>query len=345
MEDNKMSYVKKILEEVTKRNKRVICYGAGMVLHHCEHILNRIGIASNIYCILDRDVKKNGKRIKIAGREIQVRSLQSMSNCKLDEFVVLVTCEKFEEVREQLREYSFYSIYNYADINLEYKKTMVPYRELGLNSEQVIPKKIHYCWFGKQQVPKEFQNCIASWRKLCSDYEIIRWDETNYDYTKNRYMVEAYNTGNYAYVTDIARLDILYNHGGFYMDVDVELLKNLDMLRYNNAFFTFGEWPAINTGVICGAKAKHLIIKEIRDNGRNEKGFLDNNGIKDSRTNCYYETEILSKYGLKKDFSDQMLGDVRIYSSHYFDSYGTLGRNLNITEDTIAIHKCAGSWK
>ena len=92
----------------------------------------------------------------------------------------------------------------------------------------MIPKVIHYCWFGGNEMSALEKKCIESWKTQCPDYEIIRWDETNYDVTKNLYMQQAYAAKKWAFVSDYARLDILYQHGGFYLDTDVELLQSLD---------------------------------------------------------------------------------------------------------------------
>ena len=105
----------------------------------------------------------------------------------------------------------------------------------------MIPKKIHYCWFGGNPLPPLAEKCIASWKKYCPDYEVIRWDESNYDCNKHPYMREAYNKKKFAFVADYARMDIIYNHGGIYLDTDVELLKNLDFLLANSFYIGFDD--------------------------------------------------------------------------------------------------------
>ena len=100
-----------------------------------------------------------------------------------------------------------------------------------------IPKKIHYCWVGGTAKPKSVQYCIDSWKKYCPDYEIIEWNEDNYDFSKNRYMKEAYDNKKWGFVPDYARLDIIYQHGGIYMDTDVEMVANLDDLLEYEGFF------------------------------------------------------------------------------------------------------------
>ena len=94
----------------------------------------------------------------------------------------------------------------------------------------MIPKKIHYCWFGENPMPDKDLENIESWKKFCPDYEIIRWDESNYDVNKIPYIKEAYECKKYAFVSDYARLDIIYHEGGIYLDTDVEIIKNIDFL-------------------------------------------------------------------------------------------------------------------
>ena len=100
----------------------------------------------------------------------------------------------------------------------------------------MIPKKIHYCWVGGNSKPPLVKKCIQSWKKYCPDYEIIEWNESNYDISKNIYMKQAYEAKKWAFVTDYMRLDIIYEHGGIYLDTDVELIKNIDDLLSNEAF-------------------------------------------------------------------------------------------------------------
>lgn len=109
----------------------------------------------------------------------------------------------------------------------------------------MIPKKIHYCWFGGNPLPDSAKSCIASWRKFCPDYEIIEWNESNYDVNKIRYTQQAYACRKWSFVSDYARLDIIYQHGGIYLDTDVELLRPLDSLREYEGFMGFengGMW-------------------------------------------------------------------------------------------------------
>ena len=100
----------------------------------------------------------------------------------------------------------------------------------------MIPKKIHYCWFGGNPLPEDVKRYIESWKKYCPDYDLIRWDESNYDVHKNAYVELAYQNKKWAFLTDYARLDIIYEHGGIYLDADVELIHSLDDLLQNSCY-------------------------------------------------------------------------------------------------------------
>ena len=134
-----------------------------------------------------------------------------------------------------------------------------------MSCENRIPKIIHYCWFGKGEKSNLAKQCISSWKEKLKGYEIIEWNENNYDVNRHTYTAEAYKNRKYGFVTDVARLDILYEHGGIYMDTDVTLLKNLDELLYQRGFIATEKWGNVNTGGGCGFTKGHPILKDLID--------------------------------------------------------------------------------
>lgn len=125
----------------------------------------------------------------------------------------------------------------------------------------MIPKIIHYCWFGHNPKPELMQRCIASWKKYCPDYEIIEWNEDNFDIFKNNYAQEAYEEKKWAFLTDYARLWIVYHHGGIYLDTDVEAIKSFDDLLANPAFFGFEDEKSVATGLGFGAEKGNPVVE------------------------------------------------------------------------------------
>ena len=128
----------------------------------------------------------------------------------------------------------------------------------------MIPKTIHYCWFGRNPKPALAQKCIQSWKKHCPDYTIMEWNEDNYDISSAPlYVRQAYEARKWAFVTDYVRLHVVHDHGGIYMDTDVELKKNPDALLEYSAYFGFEDGQYVNTGLGFGAIPGHPFLKEI----------------------------------------------------------------------------------
>ena len=127
----------------------------------------------------------------------------------------------------------------------------------------MIPKKIHYCWIGGNPLPELAIKCIESWKKYCPDYEIIEWNEKNYDFRKNQFMREAYDEKKWGFVPDYARLDIIYEHGGIYLDTDVEIIKPLDSLLKEQGFAGMEQPGIVALGLGFGAEPKLPLIKEL----------------------------------------------------------------------------------
>lgn len=208
----------------------------------------------------------------------------------------------------------------------------------------MIPKKIHYCWFGTGEIPEKDKRCIESWKKYCPDYEIIRWDEGNYDIEKNDYMKNAYASKKWGFVPDYARFDIIYNEGGFYLDTDVELVKSLDELRYNQAYMGFEGGIWINGGIGFGAEAGNKVIKGLRDMYESIC-FINDNGELNLTPSPYYITEYLVKKGLKRNNQEQDLDGIHIYPTEYFAAKDYDTGKISRTENTISIHQYNASWK
>lgn len=209
--------------------------------------------------------------------------------------------------------------------------------------EQQIPKVIHYCWFGKNQKPPIIHQCISSWKKHCPDYEIIEWNEDNYDVTQNKYIKAAYENKKWAFVSDYARLDIVYQNGGIYLDSDVELRKNLNRFRKNKAFMGFHTPNQVNTGCILGAVPEFELIRELRDE-YNSRNFLNTDGTLNLRTCNDYESEFFISKGLKPNNTMQLIQGMKIYPTEYFAPKAPGSGLCNITSKTVSIHHYNASW-
>ncbi|WP_303207254.1 glycosyltransferase family 32 protein [Bacteroides oleiciplenus] len=205
----------------------------------------------------------------------------------------------------------------------------------------MIPKIIHYCWFGGRILPDLAQKCIASWKEYLFDYEIKEWNEQNFDINNIPYVKEAYEAGKFAFVADYVRLYALYMEGGIYMDTDVEVVRNLDVFLHHSAFLGFESKTTISTGIIASEKGG-IWVKEILEYYQ-ERHFIKLDGKLDLTTNVVTITNYMCKCGLKQDNTYQdVLGLFTIYPQDYF-SPKSCGRILS-TKNTYCIHYFAGSW-
>lgn len=203
----------------------------------------------------------------------------------------------------------------------------------------MIPKKIHYCWFGRGEKPKLAKKCIESWKKYCPDYEIVEWNEDNFDINQNEYTKYCYENKKFAFLSDYARLMVVYKEGGIYFDTDVEVIKSFDALLNNKAFVGFETDEYVNTGVGFGAEKNNPVIEQmIREYNKLSDG-------KSGTIGCpILNTEALKKSGLKLNGQTQSLKDVTVYSAEYFNPYDAPTGRLSKSENTYSIHWYAASW-
>ena len=207
----------------------------------------------------------------------------------------------------------------------------------------MIPKLIHYCWFGRNPLPKLAKKCIKSWKKYCPDYEIIQWNEDNYDISAAPlYVRQAYEAKKWAFVTDYVRLHVVYEHGGIYMDTDVELVKKLDTLLDHKAYFGFEDGMHINTGLGFGAVQGHPILKEIMDDYENLSFGIPGVPI----VACpKLNTQIFLRHGLIQENRMQVLDDdVVILPLEYLCPKSMIDGIVRKTQNTYSIHHYDSSW-
>lgn len=206
----------------------------------------------------------------------------------------------------------------------------------------MIPKKIHYCWFGGNPLPDLAIKCIESWKKYCPEYEIIEWNESNFDINCCKYVKEAYEAKKWAFVSDVVRLYALVNYGGIYMDTDVEVLKSLDDILSYEAVSGFENEKSIPTGLMACEK-NHPLFSELLHEYDNIH-FLKKDGSLDLTTNVTRITNTCLKYGLKLNNSFQKINGLVLFPNDYFCPKDYLTGKINLTENTYTIHHFDGSW-
>lgn len=210
----------------------------------------------------------------------------------------------------------------------------------------MIPKVIHYCWFGRGEKPKLAKKCIESWKKFCPDYEIIEWNEDNFDVNKCEYTKYCYENQKWAFLSDYVRLFVVFERGGLYFDTDVEVIRSFDGLLEYDAFYGFENENFIASGLGFGAVANHptidAMLQEYMKMKIGDDGQMKMIGCPTLNTNA------LLKYGLKLNGQRQHVVGAEIFPKEFFNPYEDSTGILKKTQDTYSIHwyaKSALDWK
>jgi mannosyltransferase OCH1-like enzyme len=205
----------------------------------------------------------------------------------------------------------------------------------------MIPKVVHYCWFGKGEMPKLAIKCIKSWEKYLPDYQLKLWNEDNFDLTINSYLSEAYHARKYAFVTDYVRLYVLYYEGGIYMDIDVEVIKNFDSFLTLPGFTGFEDEKYVPTGIM--ASEKHNLWVREQLNYYSDRHFILPDGTYDMTTNTRIISGIMQSNGFKLQNSYQVYQNcMHVFPNDYFCPL-KFGKVI-LTDNTHCIHHFASTW-
>ena len=212
----------------------------------------------------------------------------------------------------------------------------------------MIPKKIHYCWFGGKKLTREAKSCIESWKKCMPDYEIIEWNESNTDLDSCVYAKEAYEHRKWAFVSDYFRFEILYKYGGIYFDTDVKMLKSLEPILAAGPYF--GREQERDGGIVCSglgmaAEAGNEFYKEVLESYLSDR-FINPDGTENLKTVGIRMTDLLVSHGYCPDKPYNEIQDVdgvRIYPGEYFCPRGYDGVT-DLTKNSYTVHLYNASW-
>lgn len=214
----------------------------------------------------------------------------------------------------------------------------------------MIPKIIHYCWFGGNPLPEDAKKCIKSWKKFFPDYEIKEWNESNFDVNGCPYIKEAYEQRKFAFVSDYARFWVLNKEGGLYFDTDVEVIKNMDHIVKSGSFMGFekslatqnpnSEEPlGINAGLGMGAEAAMPLLKELLQLYESKPSFTFDEG-----TIVHHTTAMLKKYGFVNEHRYQEVAGFKLYPADFFCPMDSTTGLIELTDNTVSIHHYSCSW-
>ena len=209
----------------------------------------------------------------------------------------------------------------------------------------MIPRIIHYCWFGGNPLPQSAQRCIASWRKFMPDCEIREWNEQNFDVNAHPYPRAAYAAGKYAFVSDFARYKILEEWGGIYFDTDVEAVAPIDDMLKLGAFMGLedAQPPTVSSGLVMAVEAHHPITQEMLD-FYDAQAKDDSTAMLDTGIVVSGMTEIFIRHGFVRENRYQEVAGISLYPSEYFDPMDNATGRIKQTPNTRTIHRYDRTW-
>ena len=316
------------------KTKDIICWGNGKHYRNITYpFLQKSGLIKNLKGFADASDK------------------EKITQMDRDKTVILIAVTGYDEILGQLKADerlsgfeavpSIYLEALYEDmLLLSVKKPPLNYRK---EDKPVIPKLIHAIWFSGDPMPELYLKCLESWRKYAPDYEIKIWNMETYKPDGCLFFEQAIEHKNWAFASDYARADLLYRYGGIYMDLDVEMLRPIDDLLYNDAYMSFESLDRIECGSGMGSRPGHPIIKEICESYE-KRPYLKEDGTWDNSTCPVRYTQVIEKHGLKKDGGFQFVEDITVYpfevlTGKSFDTGIIYSSDLSYT-----VHHHNGSW-
>ena len=301
------------------QSEGIVCYGIGKRFHMFLSEFEGTSIIEKIrFCI---DAYAGNQSIKIENRLLEVQGLSSLQIVRDHHYVLIITNLRYDQVVDDLTDqgllqgiqvFCFTHLYGML-LEERAMNKWVP-ANLRITKEQRIPKVIHYCWFGGNPIPDKYKKWMESWHKYCPDYEIVEWNESNYDVTKNAYMHE-----------------------------DVELVQNLDDLLYQEAYFGFERESTINLGLGFGAVKGSEIIRKLRDDYE-MRHFLLQDGTMDLTASPVLQTAIFQQKGVALNGEYQVKQDFTIYPEKVLSGKCPYTRRVRLLSYTKSIHHYEATW-
>ncbi len=331
------------------KNKDIICLGSGKHFKGSTYpFLKKSGLIANLIGFVG---PSQVKEAELDGRSYPVIDREELPEYGSRGAVLLIAVNGYDEILTQLRSDvrlsgieaipSIYVEFLYEDLQfLSADKPPVNFRK---HDTPVIPKTIHGIWFSGDPMPELYQKCLESWKKYVPDYEIKIWNLDTYRPDKCLFFEQAIEHKNWAFASDYARADLLRRYGGIYMDLDVEMLRPIDDLIYNDAYMSFESLDRIECGSGMGAKPGHPIIEEICESYE-KRPYLKSDGTWDNSTCPVRYTQVIEKHGLKKNGGFQFVEDITVYPFEVLTGKSFDTGIIYSTELSYTVHHHNGSW-
>lgn len=328
------------------QNKKLVLFGASEYLRLLYPRYDDLCLEEKTAYIVDNSRQKQGGSFRIGERDVPIMAPDRLYEEQPENIVLLITSSAYAwDIYEQLNKdkrlggvdcfFLIYLVTEHSDLSEELSLTF---------EEQIddhIPKKIHCFWFSGDKKPESVIKCMDSWRRACPDYELIEWNSSNYDISKNRYFRQAYEMRKWAFASDYARLDVINRYGGFYLDLDVELYSSLDPLRKHDFVIGFGPYREIEAAAF-GAKAGNELIGKLLDLYSDME--FDWNRVLQGETQPYYLTKEFKRLGFELNGAYQERNGVAIYPREVFSDRNLYTKEIKVSKYALGVHHCEGGW-
>ncbi len=347
-----MKFIKCSYDEfITKiKDRRVIQFGASTGWGYYASLYPNIHteVVERTDYIVDNSSEKVGKEWDVLGRRIPVNAPGRLCEEKKPLILITVGLRYQDAICRQLldlalpEEAECYSlqlmIYEEKEAD---NKCVSEYFEA--HREKTIPPIIHSFWFSGEEKPDKYKRCIDSWYKFCPDFEIHEWNSNNYDVTKNEYMRQAFECRKWAFVSDYARLDVVHEYGGIYLDMDVELIAPIDWMRFATAFFCRQNDGLIELGSGFGAARRNPLVGELLGFYA-DKQFLKADGTVDTTPQPALLGSIFNKHGMVLSHNSEVVDDVMLFSNDYITCIKGDPASWNFKGTEVGIHWHNAGW-
>lgn len=325
-------------------SRKCYCFGCGLQGTRIINIMENWEYPEKIAAFTDNNKKRIGARMSNGVLSYPIISVNEFVNSVSADDVIIICSADVVSISEQLNQYDCLKsvvCFNLGELGLQ-QLIVSDYEKVVQESETpVIPKMIHYFW-GGNTMPDLMKRNVEHWHELCPDYEIKEWNDHNYDISKNRYMQQAYEAGKWGFVPDYARLDIIYQYGGIYLDTDVSMVKRPDELLYQKCFAIKDASFFLNAGAGFGAVAGMNIIKELRDY-YDTVDFIFSDGSINRQPAQYHTYQVMRKYKYQVNDQFQQIEGMNIYPM-IMAGTNAYTMQMRITEHTFFLHYGTATW-